>query len=405
MLRNLFKLLPSREALWLAPFLCIALIAFGLFRPLPHFTLPAQYRTVVDGGGTPVRIALPFRGIALTPTNFVNTYLEDTRSPELLVYSDKPSGVMSWIYPEVLKKDSLWNAKLFRKTASPYTDIEHLIAFDPSVYIGCGGPPDLVHRIGLPVFNCGGSPVLRQRLGLPDLRSKVGCGSPSDPMQSHYNENYVKNGGYYSENYLFPGLRLYSALIGHPESAETRIDAYCQMVAELQQELQPSTLASRPRVLAEGEDGGNLPRAGMVNANAERKIPGDDAERILVLDPDIILLAVGNPKDYMSEARWQGLKAVRERRVYRRPGPPEWWPWGVTFKPVVMRWMAEVAHPERLRPRVRQILRERTMSEFGYRFSDEQVDLQLHAAENSDSAGAERFTRDYRSDRGQEVSK
>jgi hypothetical protein len=35
------------------------------------------------------------------------------------------------------------------------------------------------------------------------------------------------------------------------------------------------------------------------------------------------------------------------------------------------------------------------MSEFGYRLSDEQIDTMLNVDENSGSAGAERFTRDY----------
>ncbi len=334
-----------QELLWLVPFLCIALIAFGLLRPLPHFPLPEHYRTVVDGGGVPVHMALPFRGIALAKNSFANSYLEDTRSPELLVVADKPSGVMSWVYPEVLKKESLWNTRLFLKTDSPYTEVENLLAFDPSVYVGCGGPPDLVRRIGLPVFNCGGSPALRKRSGLPDLKSKVGCGSPPDAMESHYPASYVKGGGYYSESYLFPGLRLYSALVGHPEQAEPRIDAYCQLVAELQQELQPSALAYRPRVQALGEDGANFPRAGIVNAEVDRMIPGDDAERLLIMDPDMIFITAlkVKPTEVYGRSALARVEGRTRRRVYRRPGIPEWWAGGMTFKPIAMRWMAELA--------------------------------------------------------------
>jgi ABC-type Fe3+-hydroxamate transport system substrate-binding protein len=379
-----------RELVWLAPFLCVAFLAAGLLRPLPHFPLPANYRTVADAGGTPVHIALPFRGIALAPNSFANSYLENTRSPGLLVYADKPGGVMSWVYPELLKKDSLWNTKLFAKTDSPYTDVERLLAFDPSVLVGCGGPQDLVVRIGLPVFNCGGSDDLRRRRGLPDLTSKVGCGTPSDPMQNRYG----KRRGYYTEGGLFSGVRTYSALIGHPEFAEPRVDAYCQAVADLREELQPSTLTSRPQVLAEGESPGNLPRAGIIDAAMVRKIPGDDAESLLVMNPDMIFLPQGTPRDFMRDPRWQGLRAVRDRRVYRRPGLMEWWAGGLTFKPLVIRWMAEVAHPERLQPKVRQILRDRMLSEFGYRFTEGQIDQQLHVADNADSAGTQRFTRD-----------
>jgi hypothetical protein len=83
----------------------------------------------------------------------------------------------------------------------------------------------------------------------------------------------------------------------------------------------------------------------------------------------------------------------------------EWWAGGLTFMPIETRWMAEVAHPERLQPKVRQILRDRMMSEFGYRFSDEQIDLQLHVAENSDSVGTERFTGNYQTTNEQRSTK
>jgi len=390
-----YKPVYLRELIWIGPFLCVALIAFGLLRPLPHFPLPAHYRTAMDAGGTPVRIALPFRGIALTPNSFANSYLEDTRSPELLVYADKPSGAMSWVYPEVLKNDGLWKTKLFAKTDSPYTEVERLLAYDPSVYVGCGGPRELVLRIGLPVYNCGGSDELRRRRGLADLAANVGCGIPPDPMRIRYG----KRRGYYSESYLFPGVRSYSALIGQPEVAETRIDAYCRAVVDLQEELRPSTLAHRPHVLAEGESAGNLPRAGIIDAAMERDIAGDDAEHLLILNPDMIFLPQGTPREFMHDSRWQGLKAVLDRRVYRRPGLMEWWATGLTFKPIETRWMAEVAHPDRLQPKVRQILRDRMMSEFGYRFSEAQIDQQLHVAENADSVGTERFTRDAETDR------
>jgi hypothetical protein len=345
---------------------------------------------VVDEGGTPVPIALPFRGIALAPNSFPNTYLEDTKSPELLVYVGNVSlkkyyaqGVMNWVYPEVLKNGDLWNDKLFRDVTSPYTEIESLVAFDPSIYVGCGGPADLVRRVGLPVFNCGTSPIPKERAGVLAFSKGVGCGDPPKARRS-----------YYSEGYMFPTLRVYSALIGHPELAEPRIAAYCQAIVGLREELRPSTLINRPRVLAEGEDKGNLVRAGMADAMPRTYNP-HDPEHLLAMNPDMIFLPIQRPREFMRDPRWQGLKAVRDRRVYRRPLLLEWWTAGVTFRPVEIRWMAEIAHPDLLQPKVRQLLRDRMFAEFGYRFSDDQIDRQLHVEENSDSAGAERFTRGY----------
>jgi hypothetical protein len=389
-----------RELSWFAPFTCIALIALGLIRPLPRFPLPVHSRTVVDEGGTPVPIAMPFRGIVLAPNSFPGAYLEDTRSPELLVYAGTPGlrklfaqGVMSWVYPEVVRNNNLWNDKLFRDTASPYIEVESLVAFDPSVYVGCGGPPDLVRRAGLPVFNCGSSPDPRARAHVRALSKEVGCGDPPNPRRS-----------WYSEGYLFPSLRAYSALIGQPELAEARIRAYCQEIVDLRDELQPATLAHHPRVLAQGEDKGNLIRAGMLDA-VERKYNPDDAEGLLATNPDMIFLTIRSPREFIEDPRRQGLKAVREKRVYRRPTILEWWTGGLTFKPVLTRWLAEIAHPDRLQPKVREVLRDRMIAEFGYRFSQEQIDRQLHVAENSGSVGAKRFTGAYRGSAEQGILK
>jgi hypothetical protein len=392
----MFKVL-GRESLWLAPFLCIGLLSFGLFRPLPHFPLPPNSRTVVDITGTPVHIGLPFRGIVLAPNSFPATYLEDTRSPSLLLYVGNKSlrkfvanGVMSWVYPQILS-DHLWNDKLFRATSSPFTEIESLIVNDPSVYVGCGGPPDLVRRVGLPVFNCGGSPAQLRRVS--PLMNGVGCGSPPNFRWA-----------YYPEIHLFPTLRTYSALIGHPELAEPRVDTYCQIIDDLQQELQPSTLTYRPRVFARGEEKGTIPRAGLVDAEQRRYNP-DDPEHLLAMDPDMIFLSQGSPREFDQDLRWQGLQAVRNKRVYRRPGLIEWWTAGVTFKPIETRWMAEVAHPDRLQPKVRQLLRDRMFAEFGYRLSDEQIDVQLHVEENLGAVGTERFARNYQVAGRQGISK
>jgi hypothetical protein len=175
--------------------------------------------------------------------------------------------------------------------------------------------------------------------------------------------------------------------------------SYCRVIADLQQELQPATLFHRPGVLMQGEYGGDFARTGVVNIELERKIPGDDAERLLILDPEMIFSARGDPRKFMEDSIWQGLKAVQERRVYK------WTQYGLTYKPIQIRWMAELVHPERLQPKARQMLRDRVISEFGYRLSDEEIDRVLNVEENSGSAGAERFTRDYRTESWREGSK
>ncbi len=393
MARGSLLAVRAGEALWLAPFLCVGLMSLGLFRTLPHFPPPAHSRTVTDITGKAVHIAMPFRGIVLTPTNFPGTFLEDTHSPGLLSYAGNSGlrkyvakGATTWVFPQILDS-KLWNDRLFRATASPFTEIESLMACSPSVYVGCGGPPDFVRRVGLPVFNCGSMP--ERELHASFLYRRVSCGSRPDLRRA-----------YYPESYLFPTLRSYSALIGNPDFAEMRVAAFCKAIDDLQADLHPSSLTHSPRAWVQGEENGTLARAGIVDATRPgvvaaktRKYNPDDPEQLLAMDPDMIFLVNEGPKEFDRDIRWQGLRAVRERRVYRRPGQLEWWTAGVLFKPVETRWLAEIAHPDHLQPKVRQLLRDGMLDEFGYRLTEEQIDLQLHVAENTDSASAERFTR------------
>src|ERR1700744_3212888 len=135
------------EATWLAPFLCIGLAGLALMPPLPPLSPPAHSRTVVDARGRRLQIAEPFRGIAFAPNTFLHWYLEDTHAPELLIYIGgrrDPKGfhkkVANRAYPWLLERRSLWSNKLFGNSTNPYTELESLLAFDPGVYIGVGGP-------------------------------------------------------------------------------------------------------------------------------------------------------------------------------------------------------------------------------------------------------------------------
>jgi hypothetical protein len=373
----------SKELFWAAPFLSIAVIALGLLRPLPRVPPPAQSRTVMSSDGVPVRIALPFRGVAIAPPLSVDGYLEDTRTPQLLEYAGDSSrrkdfarSLLSQVYPEVLNNDRLWRSNVFRNTASPFIELESLLTHDPGVYLGCGGPEALMRSIGLPVVSpwgsCGGPQKPMFCPGFP---------VPASPVRAAWS--------YYSEGVFFISLRVHSNLTDQTELAQVRMASYCRAIADLENELQPRTLDYRPRILMAGQYRGDFARAGVVDVETERKIPGDDAERTLIMDPDMIFFFPGSPKDFMRDPRWLGLKAVRNRRVYR------WAQTNLTFRPAAIRWLAEIAHPDRVQPEVRQLMRDRMMSEFGYRLSDQQMDEMLHVAENSSSVGTERFTRDY----------
>jgi iron complex transport system substrate-binding protein len=109
--------------------------------------------------------------------------------------------------------------------------------------------------------------------------------------------------------------------------------------------------------------------------------------------------------EFMRDPRWRGLKAVQERRVYRMPGTSSADLAIMQYRPLWTRWMAEIGHPERMQPRLRQMLRESFVREFGYRLTDDQIDTLLRIDENKDSVGYERFTRNYQAGKEKDPSR
>ena len=273
-----------RELVWLAPFLCMGLMVLSLLRPLPHFPLPSHGRTVVDAEGTPIQIERPFRGTVLTWGAWgVGGYLESTHAPETVSMAGGPwarwafaRDVLSWIYPDVLKEDRVWDTAKGDQSRRAKAEIETLFAYNPGAYLGNGG-------------NFGMVPVLR-RVGLPALYL-------SDP-----DPNKKRNW----DDVMFATARVETALTEHPERGEALIARYRQAYVDLDQELHTSTLTSRPRVLIMGSSTRDkrwmyiksiknsyqmyLPPAGVLNASKGYTGEQQDGERILAMDPDMVFL-------------------------------------------------------------------------------------------------------------------
>jgi len=370
--------LPVTQHTWLAPFACIGLIVLSLLRPTPNFPPPTQSRIVVDADGTSVPISLPFRG---TFDPRLSGYLEHTRAPETLlkVGDDQDrarfsKGFMSLIFPDVVKKNSLWDVGF--SGHGRYAEVETLFTYDAGAYIAVGDT------------------ALLRRVGLPAL------------ALSWHENNW--------DDVCFSEARIETRLIGQPERGEALIARYKKAYADLDQELQTATLTSHLRILIMGTSSHNwrhyyvkgghnsyqiyLPPAGLVNASEGWMGEQQDAERILAMDPDFIFeMGRGEGlRDFENDPRWRGLKAVQDKRIYIMPGldNESGRLAGLIFQPLWVRWMAELTHPDRLRPKLREVMRERLMSEFGYRLSDEQIDLFLRFDSNSNSAGYARFKRD-----------
>ncbi len=369
-----------REFIWFVPFACIGLVVLALLRPGPVFPMPMHAFTVTDAEGVVVPVARPFRGVVLTWGAWnADRYLQNTKAPETLNTvgnvrdrAQFAKDFMSRVFPGVLAIDHIWNAGKLGNGGDRAAALEKLVALDAGAYLGNGGDFGLV-------------PTLR-RLGLPALT--LGTRNPKD-----------------WDDYCATAARVEDALIGHPERAEAMIARHDQAVIDLAGELPPS-LPHRRRVLVMGswKNGGlyvksvrnpyqlYLTRAGVDNASAGWRGEQPEAERILAMDPDDVFVAEHgqSPKDFIADPRWRGLKAVRDRHVYKLPGGLM----GLIFQPVWTRWMAEIVYPDRLHPKVRQMLRGRVMAEFGYRMSDDEIDAYLYLDDNRDQPGYGRFTRE-----------
>ena len=305
------------------------------------------------------------------------------------------SSLMSKVFPEVFQQDHYWNTPYGDELQRAKWDIEKAYTVNAGVFLGNSAYFGMV-------------PELR-RVGLPAM----------------YLNSHPQPGNW--DGVIFEVARVESALVGQPGLGEAEISRYKQAFANLKQELDPDALPRQPRALMMGSSAKNFgyfyiksfgndyqiyfPPAGVINASIGFAGERQDAERILSMDPDIIFLLGGrndrvpteSPQEFLRDPRWQGLKAVSQKRVYRMPGGGGLG--GLIYQPIYDRWMAEIAHPDRMKPRARQIMRDYFFTEFNYHLSDDQIDEILNVDENRGLPGTERFERNYQASNLQEPTK
>jgi iron complex transport system substrate-binding protein len=216
------------------------------------------------------------------------------------------------------------------------------------------------------------------------------------------------------EHEILDCVRIYAELNGTPERAEQLINAAHEENARFAQQLGILTDQEKPRVLAlyltaEGKIIGSYGAHHVVNVfwarggtrNASTPVQDSlqlDAERVLRLDPDVVLLEgpmAPSPSEFALDPRWKMLRAVKEHRVYRQPRGLDGFMWNIIDNPLLSRWFAELFYPDRVKPELRKMMKDAYWKSLNYAASDAELDDALAIMDNAGSAGYERFRAGY----------
>jgi hypothetical protein len=207
------------------------------------------------------------------------------------------------------------------------------------------------------------------------------------------------------DDYISRQTLCLNRLIDKPQQGPAFMADYRLNIVNLMLELQLDPAVQRPRVLTlvcSHDDWTHLwgghdldQRLGFGDA-AEGLTAlgrGSEAERILAMDPDLIILYVGDAPRFMQDPRWRGLRAVREKKVYGSISRLYHYTFDLDTVPLWFRWLAELAYPDRLAPKLRTLIREHYVKNYGYRFKEEELDWLLRLDENRFSVNYDRFER------------
>jgi len=119
-----------------------------------------------------------------------------------------------------------------------------------------------------------------------------------------------------------------------------------------------------------------------------------DIEQVLSWDPDIVLLGnfdTAMPGDIYADRVWQGVSAVRTKRVYKVPfGGYRWDPPGQE-SPLMWQWLSDVVYPQPAGSRLRTEISSSYDFLYGYSPSPSEIDGILWIEPNSASADYRQF--------------
>lgn len=216
-------------------------------------------------------------------------------------------------------------------------------------------------------------------------------------------------------------LLLLSGLVhGKPEKAQAIIERHIQVREDLAAQVAALPELDSPKVLYFYRfHGGWQTRGGTVESEyrnwflrlvgAESVSEGGAAsidftpEQALAWDPDIIMLnnyedaryteSDLTPQDVYDDPFLSQTKAAKARRVYKMPMGATWWDSGNQESPLMWKWMAMIAHPDKFDFDLRAEVKEWFGFLYDYDISEDEIDTVFHLDEHPDALHYERFAR------------
>jgi iron complex transport system substrate-binding protein len=201
-------------------------------------------------------------------------------------------------------------------------------------------------------------------------------------------------------------MRMMGAVTGNSPRVDTIIERQRSRWSEIERAMADVPAASRPKVLYFPRfSGGNFAVHGSDNyqdlyirlsggINAAAGLRGHTQsvtfEQIVALDPEVILLGsfdAATPKDLYGDPRWQAVRAVRERKVYRMPIGGYRWDPPNQESALTWTWLARLLHPNHARFDLAADMRDWFGLLYGYNLTDAEIDEILNVAANGGSSG------------------
>jgi iron complex transport system substrate-binding protein len=339
----------------------------ALWRPMPPAGAPASpTRSVVDERGRVVALPQAVQTAAVFMAIGAGEYLLVTRRPSDIMTSHSPenarlkaSTLLARAFP-----DLRWLRTTMSSVETGMVNVETLLRDRPDVVVTWARLAAGFERVGLPV---------------------VGLG----PLSS--TERLAQN------------TAVFSAIVDEPARGADLVQRSYSERARVSEDvaLRTSGHTRVLRLIPRGQGRWQaisgfadvIAQAGGVDVQASARLHAPlDAERLLVLAPEVILVVGGvrfdddAPRRLMQTPALATVPAVRERRVYRSPPGVTGFMASVIEMPIYLRWLAEVLHPGSLAPEARDFARRILTTELGVTPTDAELDDALASAANRYSA-------------------